>query len=98
MHPFRFSAGFPDEPKLTRMLGTFPAGWNPCPQSPVVPTCSSIVEILAQGRAAVFLLRQAAALQLGHDQLDELADVVPGVKAAAQDKSAVGAGLVVELL
>src|ERR1700738_2001760 len=58
----------------------------------------SIIEVLAQRRSAVFRLRQAAPLQLGHDQLDELADVVHGVKSAAQDEAAVGPGLVVQLL
>src|SRR6267143_1449711 len=59
---------------------------------------SSVVEILAQRRSAIFLLRQAAPLQLGHDQIDELADVVHGMKSAAQDEAAVGAGLVMQLL
>src|SRR6266851_995593 len=59
---------------------------------------ASVVEVLAQRRSAVFLLRQAAPLQLGHDQIDELADVVHGMKSAAQDEAAVGAGLVMQLL
>src|SRR4051794_12872194 len=66
--------------------------------SPRAVPCDSIIEILPQRRPGVFLLRQAAPLQLGHDEVDEFADVVHGRIAAAQNESAVGAGAEVQLL
>src|SRR5262249_31630184 len=62
------------------------------------PYSASAVEILAQGRAGIFRLRQAAALQLGNDVLDELGDVALARKAAGKDEATVGAGAEVQLL
>ena len=59
---------------------------------------SLIAEVFPQRRAGVFRLGQAAALQLGNDKLDELADVVHGRIAAAEDEAAVGAGCKVHFL
>src|SRR4029077_11451661 len=62
------------------------------------PAPPSTVEILAQRRPRILLLRQAAALQLGDDELDELPDVVHRRVAAAENEAAVGSGLEVHLL
>ena len=59
---------------------------------------SLIAEVFPQRRADVFRLGQAAPLQLRNDELDELADVVHGRIAAAEDEAAVGAGCKVHLL
>src|SRR3984893_4634952 len=50
------------------------------------PAQPSMVEILAQCRPRVLLLRQAAALQLGDDELDEFTDVVHRRVAAAENE------------
>ncbi len=58
----------------------------------------SVVEIFAQRRSPVFRLAQATPLKLGDDEVDKFAEIVGGVKAAAQNEAAVGAGFVVQLL
>src|SRR5262249_8144962 len=53
----------------------------------------STVEVLAQRRPGIILLREAAALQLGDNELDEFADVVHRSGAATEGEAAVGPGL-----
>src|SRR5262249_54063512 len=53
----------------------------------------STVEVLAQRRPGIILLREAAAPQLGDNELDEFADVVHRSVAATEDEAAVGPGL-----
>src|SRR5882724_4557002 len=50
-----------------------------------------VAEIVPQRGTRVFRLGQAAALQLWHHELDELANVVHSRIAAAEDETAIGA-------
>src|SRR5262245_30618441 len=59
---------------------------------------TSLVEILAQRRSGICLLRQSAALQLRYHELDELAHVIHRGIAAAENEAAIGAGAEMHLL